>query len=192
MSDRSSEAYRYVIGFGLICSAACLLHHSGFRSFALPFDWVALTPAVIEYCLRDDFADYLARLNYEPLDQPDRWRNRVFAERHGLGIFPNHHDTSQPGDYRYLEWAVERLRTILASDSRKMFEITRKTFDHSHFPSLFDETHARTRNAKIVAITTTSFDAAPADRRLATISLSDRSTPTRCGRAPTGRTGCDS
>ena len=54
------------MSLGLNCTPAMALRSLGLRKTAMPFDWLRSTPAVIEHCIRTDFAGFHADVRLDP------------------------------------------------------------------------------------------------------------------------------
>ena len=112
-------AYRHVVSLGSNCYASQLLKARKLKRWSAPFDWVFSTPAMVEHCLRDDFATLLDRSLLEAL--PERpgavglelSEHAFYRDRFDVPRMFNHHDMTTDADYGYLVRCVERLRGVL-------------------------------------------------------------------------------
>lgn len=87
------------IAFGTFCHIAAALRDTGLRRRTGPLDWVFSTPAMIEACLADRFADLLDPSQLESVPATElshgakrQCRHPAYEARFGLPILFNHHD----------------------------------------------------------------------------------------------------
>ena len=112
-------AYRHVVSLGSNCYASQMLKARQLKRWSAPFDWVFSTPAMVEHCLRDDFATLLDRSLLEALpERPEAIglelsEHAFYRDRFGVPKMFNHHDMTTDADYGYLRRCVERLRGVL-------------------------------------------------------------------------------
>lgn len=57
------------MSMGLNCEPAMALRSLGLRKTAMPFDWLRSTPAVIEHCIRTDFAGFHADVRLDSVSE---------------------------------------------------------------------------------------------------------------------------
>ncbi|MGI3776371.1 MAG: DUF1796 family putative cysteine peptidase [Janthinobacterium lividum] len=111
--------YRHAVSLGSNCYVSQMLKGQGLKRFSAPFDWVFSTPAMVEHCLRDDFATLLDRSLLEAL--PERpgaagfelSENAFYRDSYGVPRMFNHHDVTTDADYGYLSRCAGRLRGVL-------------------------------------------------------------------------------
>jgi len=118
-----------VVSLGTHCYTSEFLKRQGMRPWAGPFDWIFSSVAMVEHCIRDDFAAFLDRSQYRPIPLAERVQgprvNRVdhafyldkFQVRH---VF-NHHDVHEDEDYAYITRCVERFRAALRTPEPALF-----------------------------------------------------------------------
>jgi len=118
-----------VVSLGTRCFTSEFLKRQRLREWAGPFDWIFSNVAMIEHCVRDDFATFLDRALYRPVPLEERIHgpdvNRVdhlfYRDRFGVRNVFNHHDVHEDRDYAYLQRCVGRFRRALASPSQHVF-----------------------------------------------------------------------
>ena len=112
-------AYRHAVSLGSNCYASQMLKARQLKLWSAPFDWVFSTPAMVEHCLRDDFATLLDRSFLEALpERPEAVglelsEHAFYRDRFGVPRMFNHHDMTTDADYSYLARCVDRLRSVL-------------------------------------------------------------------------------
>ncbi len=112
-------AYRHAVSLGSNCYASQMLKARQLKRYSAPFDWVFSTPAMVEHCLRDDFATLLDRAHMEALpERPEAVglelsEHAFYRDRFGVPRMFNHHDMTTDADYGYLARCAGRLRGVL-------------------------------------------------------------------------------
>ena len=66
--EASPDATAFTLSLGSLCAAAKFLQRHQLRAHAGPFDWVFSSPEMVAHCLDDDFAAFLDRTQYVPID----------------------------------------------------------------------------------------------------------------------------
>lgn len=162
-----------VVPLGTHCFTAALLKRWGWRRQAGPFDWLFTTLPMITHMIEDDFERFLDPAEYRPVPEPDRKAgvevNRVnhayYHRQFGVEHVFNHHDVHLPADYQHFVRAVERFRSLLASDEAKLFLAFRwheTGFEHE-LEGLHRALASRTRR---FALHVVAVDALPSERVL--------------------------
>lgn len=118
-----------VVGLGMRCTTAQVLHDIGARSASYPFDWIFSTPEIVVRCLEDDFALLLRHEEYLPTSSLKRGHNlalcdhRTFRDDFGVWNMFNHHNPMEPSGYAYLQRCVDRFRALADADDPTLFVV---------------------------------------------------------------------
>ncbi len=129
LSRGSAEVTVPVVSLGTHCFASEFLQRLGLRDWAGPFDWIFSNIRMVDHCIRDDFATFLDRAEYEPVPleqrahghEVNRVDHRFYRSKFGVKCVFNHHDVHEDTDYAYITRCVERFRAALKSSQPSLF-----------------------------------------------------------------------
>lgn len=141
------------VPFGDLCIAAQFVKDSKARSFAMPFDWLFITPTNIKDILETDFADFLDP-QYLQSQYPKRQCGHT---KYRMKNFFNHHDPSREPDRSAFTRQVERFQDMIAKKVGSLFFFNVRLQDRSD--DLRDLVNIMSPDAKIL-----SFVFLPGDR----------------------------
>ena len=116
----ASEATAYALSLGSLCAAAKFLQQHQLRVHAGPLDWVFSSPEMVAHCLDDDFAAFLDRAQYVPIEDGFAG-HRLYSAMIGHRTIFNHHNPLLASDHEHFERCVARLRAVLLRGERTLF-----------------------------------------------------------------------
>lgn len=116
----AADTTAYALSLGSLCAAAKFLQQQGLRAHAGPFDWVFSSPEMVAHCLDDDFAAFLDRTQYVPIDDGFAG-HRLYSAMIGHRTIFNHHNPLLNTDHEHFERCVARLRAVLLRGERTLF-----------------------------------------------------------------------
>lgn len=114
----AEEAPAVVVSLGQNCSTAWTIKAVGAKQASYPFDWLAVSPALLEHVLDDGFRSFLDRRRMIPLltDGGHRDYHRSLFGHRDPRSFDRHH--------AYYVRCVERFNALLATDEPILFVTT--------------------------------------------------------------------
>lgn len=114
----AEEAPSVAVSLGQNCSTAWTIKAVGAKQASYPFDWLAVSPALLEHVLDDGFRTFLDRRRMIPLltDAGHRDYHRSLFGHRDPRSFDRHH--------AYYVRCVERFNALLATDRPILFVTT--------------------------------------------------------------------
>ncbi|GMH51078.1 hypothetical protein TrLO_g3557 [Triparma laevis f. longispina] len=122
-----ASSVRYIIPLGLRCTTAEAFKKHSLRRFALPFDWLFLSPSVIVDILSTNFTTLLDPSHYTKVGMsgthPKVKHAKYTQMVPGAECTFIHHDPTSSDGSAYFDRTVSRFNTILEAADRKLFTL---------------------------------------------------------------------
>ncbi len=167
LAEWAGTGPRSLVSLGQNCSTSWYIKAAGAKQASYPFDWLAVSPALVEHVLDDDFRTFLDRARMIPL-----WTDAGHKDYH-RSLFGHRDPRTFARDHAYYVRCVERFRELLCGNRPVLFITTvvnehakrkrlaggfRPAFrlprpqDPSHFAGVMDRLRARQPLARFLFI----------------------------------------
>lgn len=120
------------VSIGSHCYTSYLLKRANLKKYSYPFDWIFSSNAMINHCITDDFAIFLDKQYYSPIElynsDSKSCDHRYYKDNYGVNSLFNHRNPVIDIDYEYTLRTVNRFRSIMLEGNTNVFFAT---FRHS-------------------------------------------------------------
>jgi len=112
---------------GSLCHSAKLLERNNLKIESHPFDWIRTNTEMVEHCISDDYKSLLNK------DLYIEYKDHPYIQNHQTGhslyskmvdnevIFQHYNPLKNQSDYDYFERCVNRFRSLLKKEEKKLF-----------------------------------------------------------------------
>ena len=144
------------VSLGSFCLTSSILKDLNLKTQSYPFDWVFADPSTVEYCINNDFKDFLNHDYLIESQTTHQCNHSLFFKSKNNIFFFQHHNPRQIEDYMYFTRCIERFRQLNNIDTQYIMTLDFHIYEDNKSKISAIKNSLKTNNILLILLSRTT------------------------------------